>query len=209
MSKVVLANEYTPVSTACYGWQAKPKPQEMGSKKQVSRNQKTVWAREGVGNKDLYSGDLLAMMHEQTDKDLARQRIPNQEDFKQVERRMGKRMLHSDFVRKVLALNRHLIYEDSLYCKGSGAFYLVRQGKKIYTGACFRTGWMQEWTTVETDTADLVTREGLTYGWRQVLQRLLQQKALSYRQVVETFGDVYRNDLCGRNWSTNVGEFRN
>jgi hypothetical protein len=209
MSKIQIVNEYTPVSTACYGWQTKPKPQPMKVKKQVQRNKRSTWAKGSVGKETMYSGDLLARMYEETNKDLERQRFPDQEDFKKIERRMGKRMIHTEFVKKVLSLNKKLIYEDSKGCKGSGSFYLVQQGQKIYTNACFRKGWLPEWTTIETDTADLPTRDGLTYGWRTVLQRLVQKKAITYRQVVRVFGDVYRNDLCGKNWALNVGKFRN
>jgi len=211
MSEIILANKYTPVSTACYGWQTPKKKKTLVRKELVKRNQKSTWAREGMGKSDIYSGDLLAQMHEQTDKDLAQYRFPDQEDFKQAERRMGQRMLHTEFIKKVLSLNKQLIYEDSISLKGSGAFYLIQNGvngpEKVYTGACFRKGWLPEWTIIKTDAADLPTGDGLTYGWRTVLQRLIQKKAITYRQVVKVFGTVLRNDLCGKNWQLNVSQF--
>jgi hypothetical protein len=213
-STIISVNEYTPINTHLLGWTVKPKPKKtLGVKTQVKRNQKSVWAKEGFGTEAVYSGDLLSQMYEQTEKDLARQRFPDQEDFKQAERRMGKRMLHTEFVKKVLSLNKNLLYEDSKGVKDSGAFYLIRNGangpEKVYTGACFRKGWLPEWTIIKTDAADLPTQDGLQYGWRTVIQRLLQKRALTYRQVVKTFGDVYRNDLCGKNWKQAVGEMRN
>jgi hypothetical protein len=214
MSKVVIANEYTPVSAACYGWQTPKKKKTLVRKELVKKNQKSTWAKQGIGTENVYSGDLLAQMFEDTDKLLASQRFPNQDDFKQAERRMGKRMLHTEFVRKVLSLNKNLICEDSIGSKGSAAFYIWRNGvdgkpEKIYTVACFRKGWIPEWTVMKTDTADLPTQDGLTYGWRTVLQRLIQGKAITYRQVVNTFGDVHRNDLCGKNWAMSTEHFRN
>src|SRR5271170_7071274 len=152
MSKIVIANEYTPIKTACFAWSVPPKKKTLVRKELVKRNEKTVWAREGLNIKkqDLASGDLLSAMHEQTEKDLARQRFPNQEDFKDAKRRTGKRMLHTQLIKKVLSLNKSLLYEDSKGVKGSGAFYLVLNGlngpEKMYTGACFRKGWMPEWT---------------------------------------------------------------
>jgi len=213
MSKIIPANEYTPVNPHLLGWTVKPKPKPLIKKQLVRSNQKSTWAKEGMGTKDVYSGDLLSEIYEDTDKLLAPQRFPNQEDFKQKERRMGKRMLHTEFVKKVLSLNKNLVCEDSIGCKGSAAFYLWRNGKlgpeKIYTAACFRKGWIPEWTTMETDTADLPTQDGLTYGWRTVLQRLVQKQAITYSQAVKTFGRVHRQDLCGKNWALFTSEFRN
>ena len=212
-SGIILANEYTPINPHLLGWTVKPKPKQGRRKEQVRKNKKTVWAKEGFRDEVLYSGDLLAAMHEQTDKDLARERFPNQEDFKQKERRMGKRMLHTEFVKKVLSLNKNLVCEDSLGMKGSAAFYLWRNGpngpQKVYTAACFRKGWIPEWTTMETDTSDRPTMDGLVYGWRTVLQRLVQKQAITYRQAVKTFGEVHRQDLCGKNWKIFTADFRN
>jgi hypothetical protein len=212
MSEIQIVSEHTPVSTACYAWAQRPKPKTGMRKTQVRKNQKSTWAKEGLGCQDVHSGDLLAMMYEQTDKDLARQRFPDQEDYKQKERRMGKRMLHTELVKRVLRLNGKLLYEDSRGVKDSGAFYLVAnengKQKKVYTGACFRKGWLPEWTTMKTDAADLPTQDGLTYGWRTVLQRLVQKQVITYRQVAETFGEVYRNDLCGKNWANFTAAFR-
>jgi len=213
---IQVANEYTPlppVNPHLFGWTVKPKPKPLAVKSQVRRNERSVWAKQGFNTEAVYSGDLLTQMYEQTEKDLAPQRFPNQEDFKQAERRMGKRMLHTEFIKKVLSLNKKLIYEDSRAMKDCGAFYVVQNGSegqsKIYTGACFRKGWIPEWTIIKTDAADLPTQDGLTYGWRTVLQRLLQKGAITYRQLVKVFGDVHRQDLCGKSWALNTGNFRN
>jgi hypothetical protein len=210
MSSITIANEYTPIKSACFGW-VKPKPKKTLVRKElIKRNEKAAWAKEGLNIKEtVAAGDLLGAMYEQTEKDLARQRFPDQEDFKKAERRMGKRMLHTEFIKRVLSLNKSLIYQDSKGAKGSGAFYLVQNGVLIYTGACFRKGWLPEWTIIKTDAADLPTAEGLTYGWRTVLQRLLQKKAITYRQVETVFGAVRRNDLCGKNWRLNTQNFWN
>jgi hypothetical protein len=211
-SKIITANEYTPINPHLLGWAVKPKPKTLVRKELVKKNEKTVWAREGFHTETIHSGDLLSAMQEETDNQLARHRFPNQEDFKDSERRVGKRMLHTAFIKRVLAMNKNLIYEDSKGVKGSGAFYLVRNSpagpEKIYTGACFRKGWMPEWTIMKTDAADLPTQDGLTYGYRTVLQRLLQKGAITYRQVVAVFGEVHRNDLCGKNWLLNTQHFR-
>lgn len=207
MSKILLANEYTPVNPHLYGWTTKPKKQPLARKELVKKNNKATWAKGGLGIEDHYSGDLLARMFEETDKDLARQRFPNQEDFKNKEKRMGKIMLSGDFIKKVLSLNRNLIFEESLSCKGNGAFYWMKGKRKVYTAANFKLGWIPEWTTMETDTADLPTREGLTYGWRVPLQRLIQQRAISKRQADKIFGPDIPGDLRGKNWATATQQF--
>lgn len=202
MPEIEVISEYTPVKTACYAWSVRKKKQPLPRKRQVKGNEKAMW-----GNEDMYAADLLPRMFEETDKQLARQRFPDQEDFKQAERRMGKLMHSSEFIRKVLSLNRNLLYEDSISCKGEGAFYLVKAGKKTYTAANFKAGWIPEWTIIKTDTADLPTREGLTYGWRTVLQRLVQQKAITLRQVRSVFGAVEQGGISGRNWHIATGKF--
>jgi hypothetical protein len=205
MSSLIIANEYTNVS--CYGWQVKPKPKPLQRKELVKRNQKSTWAKGGMGKEDIYSGDLLARMYEETDKDLQRQRIPGQEDFKNAEKRMGKLMHSADFIKRVLSMNRNLIFEESVSAKGNGAFYWMKGKRKVYTAANFKLGWIPEWTILKTDTADLPTREGLTYGWRVPLQRLVQQRAISKRQVDAVFGPDIPNDLRGKNWAVATKHF--
>lgn len=202
MSSIEVVNEYTPVRTACYAWSVPKKKQPLARKRQVKGNEKAMW-----GTEDMYAADLLPRMFEETDKQLSRQRFPDQEDFKQAERRMGKLMHSSEFIRKVLSLNRNLVYEDSIWNKGYGAFYLVKAGEKTYTAACFKLGWIPEWSIIKTDTADLPTREGLTYGWRTVLQRLVQRKAITLRQVRALFGAVEQGGITGRNWHIATGKF--
>lgn len=205
MSSIVVANKYTKVS--CYGWSTKPKPKPLPRRDRVKRNQKSTWAKGGVTTETLYSGDLLQRMYEETDKDVARQRFPNQEDFKQAEKRMGKIMHSSEFIRRVLSLNRNLIYEDSTWYRGQGAFYVQRGQDKVYTGANFKLGWIPEWTIMKTDTADLPTRDGLTYGWRTVLQRLIQSHCIAKVQVDKLFGLVVHGDVRGMNWAIGTKGF--
>lgn len=202
MSNVEIINPYTPTKTACFGWSVPKKKKALARKEQVKKNRKAMWGQEAM-----YAGDVLARMFEETDKQIAQQRFPDQEDFKQAEKRMGKIMHSSEFIRKVLSFNWNLLYEDSIWNKGYGAFYEVKAGEKTYTSACFKKGWIPEWTIMETDTADLPTREGLTYGWRTVLQRLVQRKAITLRQVRSVFGTVERGGIMGMNWAIATGKF--
>jgi hypothetical protein len=205
MSKIQLAGEYTKVSS--FGWIAKPKPQPLERKERVKRNRKSTWAKGGMGSEAIYSGDLLARIYEDTEKQLERDKYPGQEDFEQIQKRMGQLMHSSEFIRKVLSLNKNLIYEDSKWNKGHGAFYLAKGQEKEYTNACFKIGWIPEWSQMIPDTSGRPTRDGLTYGWRTVLQRLVQRKCLTMQQVNRTFGLVTHGDLRGKNWAMAVNQF--
>ena len=206
MSELIqLANKYAKVS--CYGWTVTPKPKEGRRENLVRKNGKAVWAKGGLRHEEIASGDLLARMYEETDKDVASGRYPDQEDFKRAEKRMGNAMSSSEFIKKVLSLNGNLIYEDSVWNKGCGAFYIIRRGEKFYTGACFKLGWIPEWTTMKTDTADLPTRDGLTLGWRTPLQRLVQKRIISMKQVQEVFGLVTHGDVRGKTWAIATQHF--
>lgn len=207
MPNIQIANEYTPIKTSCFGWQAPKKRKPLPRKEMVKRNQKSTWAKGGCGTEDIYSGNLLQRMFAETDRDLERQRFPGQEDFKQTEKRMGKLMQSGEFIKKVLSLNKNLLFEKSISCKGHGAFYLVKGKRKVYTAANFKLGWIPEWSTMETDKADLPVREGLTYGWRTVLQRLIQQKAIRKNRADAIFGRDVPNDLRGRNWAIATQQF--
>lgn len=188
---IEIANEYTKVS--CFGWQAPKKEKVLPKKEQLPNTSQ--------------NRDILAERYEQTDNDLERQRWPGWKDFKNADKRMGRSMPESELVRKVSRLNPDLFAEDSKWSKGCAAFYWKRGGLKIYTSACWRKGWIPEWTIMETDAADLQTREGYRPGWRQILQRLIQAGALKRREVEKIFGLVHYGDLRGQNWYNAVGQF--
>lgn len=178
---------------SAYGW-ITPKPKPKPKYKQQ------------LPNKDW---DVLKELWERTDKQLARQRWEDQDDFKNEEKRMGKGMWHTEFITRVLKLNKNLVCEDSLSMKGCASFYIVENTGKKYTGACFRKGFLPEFTVMATDRADLPTRDGLTYGWRTVLQRLVQGKAITYRQMLSVFGEVHYGDQRAKHWDRAIAPFRN
>jgi hypothetical protein len=186
-------NPTIPVGVACYGWQT-PKPTPKPRYKQQLSNQN--W-------------DTLKALWEATDKQLQRQRWEDQEDFKNQEKRMGKGIWHTELVTRLLKLNKDLICEDSQAMKECASFYLVQNNVRTYTGACFRKGFLPEFTVMKTDRADLPTQDGLTYGWRTVLQRLVQKKAITYRQMLSVFGEVHYGDQRAKHWDRAIAPFRN
>lgn len=209
-----LDRAFNELKAATKRWVTPPKRDDRIKRRElVKKRSGARWAKGSLVDEQVYAGELLARMHEETDKQLEKQRLPGQNDFKNVEKRTGRGMMSSQFIGMVLKLNSNLVCEDSPL-KGCAAFYLIKNNpktgkrEKIYTAACFRKGFIPEWTIIRTDAADMFNSDGLTYGWRTVLQRLVQSKALRYRDAVEIFGEVYHEDLRGKNWALAVAPFR-
>jgi hypothetical protein len=142
---------------------------------------------------------------EQTDRALESQRYPDQASFANVEQQRGKAMWSKELVSRVIRLNNALFVEDSLGMPGYAAFYTVRQGIKVPCGAAFKKGYLTEFAVIYPDAADLPVR--YEPGWRTVLMRLVQFKALTKKQVLETWGDVYHNDARGKHWHLWLKDF--
>jgi hypothetical protein len=196
-SGIKLADTYTPLPKPeerfqpdCYTWMKAPYVEPLH--------------RENL----LPAGDRehLLQMWEQTDKQINDQRYEDQSDFKNKERQMGKLLHSSEFVRRVQKLNPDLIVEDSKAVNGCAAFYLVRNGKREYTNASFKKGWISEFSIIHTDAADLPVR--VDYGWRTCLVRLLKFSAITWQQVLQVFGDVHFSDTRAKHWHLNVAGFR-
>jgi hypothetical protein len=200
---------------AAYSWTTRPKRDDTVKRRNlVKKNSGSTWHKGGFLPEAVSSGDLLAMMHEETEKALAPMRHPGHNDFKNAAKRTGQALTSNQLIRMVTTLNPNLVCEDSLNSKNCAAFYEVRYNpatgkpEKRYTAACFRKGYLPEFTIVKADAADMVNSDGITYGWRTVLQRLIQQKALRYRDAIEVFGEVHHQDLRGKNWALAVAAFR-
>lgn len=174
----------------------------------VRANEGSTWAKGGLAIEDYRTSDLLKAMYDETDKELQKFRHPAQADFMDAKKRIGKGMWSNELIRKVTTLNPNVIFEESQGWKGAGAFYMYKNGLKVYTAACFLLGYVPEFTIMKEDAAGLVHSDGIRYGWRTVLQRLVQQKALTYRQVVETFGPVEHTDMRGKNWAIATKAFQ-
>ena len=195
---IVPCTEYTPLpkerfSSKAFRWLTPKKKPELVVKEQLPYRDR----------------DELLRLWESTDSMLAGQRYPDQDDFKNVKRQMGKSMSHSELVRKVCALNKNLVVQDSTAMKGHAAFYFVNADKTLtYTNASFRKGTVPEFTIMTTDAADLPVHYP-QYGWRTVLVRLLKGKYLEWNQVLRVFGDVKYTDSRGKHWFNNVRNFKN
>lgn len=197
-SRIIPATEYTPLpkpseryAPEAYGWCVTPKAAPLVVREQLS-----------PGNRD----ELLRLW-EATEKQVAQYRYPDQEDFKNAERQMGQMMHHTELVRRISKLNPNLFVEDSVSMKGSAAFYWTDGKQKKYTRAIFDKGFVPEFTIMKTDRADLPAYYP-RYGWRTVLIRLLKFNAITWQQVLDTFGDVHHFDSRGKHWFHNIKDFK-
>lgn len=147
--------------------------------------------------------ESLAQKYEETDRALQRYRLPDHEDLKQVEKRLGSPILHTELVRKVTKLNPNVWAEDSLADRNVIGFYTMANGQKKYLVA-FDKGWLPEFSYILTDRADLAYKE--VRGWRTVLHRLLSQGALTMKQIASAFR-IAGHSADGR-WLRNTQKFR-
>jgi hypothetical protein len=170
-------------------------------------NEYTKLPKVGGVKRQLPQGDWdeLARIRELSDSHLGQHRLPDQENFKDATRQMGRAMHSSQLILKVKKLNPKLVCEDSINCRGNAGFYFYDQvGAKQATGASFKKGIMPEFSIIETDRADLPVR--VQYGWREVLLRLVRAKQLTLSQVLRVFGDSHAAQSTA--WRRNVQKFR-
>jgi hypothetical protein len=196
---ITLATEYTPLpkpksrfGVNAFGWLTRKKPEPTRIESQLP-------------NRDWQE---LTRLWESTDRMLEAQRYPDQVDFKNVQRQMGKSMRDGELIRKVTGLNPRLVVQDSTAVKGGAAFYFVNPQKElIYTNASFTKGILPEFTIMKTDAADLPVYYP-TYGWRTVLVRLLKGRYIQWNDVIKVFGDVDASDSRGLHWFNNIKNFK-
>lgn len=150
--------------------------------------------------------EMLKAMWQDTDAKLAPYRYPDQEQFKNAAKQTGKGIWSNQLIAQIKKLNRNLFVEDSIALPGCAAFYKTVAGEKKYTGACFRKGFIPEFTIIKTDAADLPVE--FHYGWRTVLLRLLKSGDLTIAQINKVWGHVHYGDSRGKHWAAYTAEFR-
>lgn len=155
--------------------------------------------------KRLSPKEQLKQNYEDTDKRLDTYRLSDHNDLKNAEKRMGKQLMHNDLIKRVEKITHKRIWaEDSYRDPNVVGFYHVKNGEKTFICA-FDKGAMPEYSIILTDSADLPVKE--KRGWRTVLTRLLQAKAMSWGEVVYGFGDGLSHAASSR-WDFNTREFR-
>lgn len=150
--------------------------------------------------------EQLKRNFEDTDKRLDRFRLSDHNDLQDVRKRVGQALFHQEFIRRVEKLTNKRVWAEDSYRDplNVAGFYHVKNGVKTYICA-FDKGAMPEFSVIVTDAADLPIKE--KRGWRTVLTRLMQAKAITWPQVVYGFGDGQEHAASDR-WSFNTREFR-
>lgn len=161
---------------------------------------------DGVNGANLRNAEALAFNQAKTKRDMLRYRWDDQAEMTDCERRIGRRMHHSDLARRVTRLNPAIFFEQSINFENSLGFYHQDPftGAKTYLSS-FDKGDMPEFSFILCDYQDIPEQE--VRGWRTVLVRLLALRALKWKQVEEEFGDPI-SDLNARRWYAETREFR-
>ncbi len=150
-----------------------------------------------LGDINLNKKEALIKLKEDTDRQLKSQRIADQEAFTDVDRRMGKGMLHTELYERVRKLNPNILMETSNNDSSVAGFYVVRNGQKEFVCA-FHKGYLPEFSIVTVDARNLPVSE--RRGWRTVLLRLLAKRCLTLDQINAAFGPVTAQDERGKYW---------
>lgn len=161
---------------------------------------------DGRNGENLRDAEAIAHLNEKNERDLKRYRWHDQAEITDCFRRIGERMHHSELIRRVTSLNAHIFVEQSINYANSLGFYHQdpQTGERKYL-SCFDKGAMPEFSFILCDYQDIPEEE--VRGWRTVLVRLLTEKALTWRQVKEEFGDPI-NDLNANRWYAETKQFR-
>jgi hypothetical protein len=197
-SAIELADTYTPLPKPeeryepnCYAWLTAPKVEPLHKENLLPAGDR----------------EELLRLWEETGKQVEQYRYPDQDDFCNKERQMGKVLSSGELVSRILKMNKNLVVQDGNVFKQNISFYVVKDKQLQYTNAYCERGFVPEFTIMKEDAAGLPSIYP-TWGWRTVLVRLLKFGAISWQQVLDTFGDVKFSDSRGKHWKNQVAGFR-
>jgi hypothetical protein len=146
-----------------------------------------------LGDKLLSPQEALLRAFEETDRRLQVYRLTDHEELKDTKARFGYPLSFVELIRRVRKINPALWVEDSINMPGHCGFYRYKRPKQPDDPdkeflAAFPKEVLPEYSIVLVDKADLPIKE--MRGWRTVLLRLIQQKALLLQDVLIAFGDA-------------------
>ena len=114
-------------------------------------------------------------------------------------------VLHSsEFIFKLQRLAPLILVRPQLNFPDDWGLYIDILGREIYLSG-FPKGWITEFSYTLVDERNLPIEE--RRGWRTVLLRLLARGVLSWKQVVDTFGNS--EGYNSHRWLTYTKPFRN
>jgi len=179
--------------------------------------------RRRLGDQFLDPTENLAKLKEGNAKLVEKQKIAGQAELEDSERAGGPRIPYQELVRKIQKLNSNIKVLDG--SPGSVAIYVLKTNKEIAesanedNGDRTRSDWFKahkyvtgcpkeplpEYSTVTVDERGIAKRE--LRGWRSILIALIKNRAITYRQAVEEFGDPLTDSRSGR-WFEQLQSYR-
>lgn len=159
-----------------------------------------------LGDGQLCFREAMIKAHAEDQKFLERYRLDNHEDMKNMVARAGRRMHHSELMRKVLTLEPAIVVEQQINFPDDLGFYIADVGGVKRYLSSFHKGWSREFSYVLVDHQDLPCEE--IRGWRTILFRLLGAGVLSWEQVRKTFGDPTGSSDAKDRWFRMTFPFR-
>jgi hypothetical protein len=159
-----------------------------------------------LGDSHLDEHENLAKLREGNKKLIEKNKIAGQRELEDSQRAGGPRMPFQELVRRIQNLNHSIKVVDG--SEGNVAIYVLKTNQELAEsrneddGDQTRYAWhkafkyvsgipkeaLPEFSMVTVDDRGIAKRE--LRSWRSVLISLIKAKALSYRQVVEEFGEA-------------------
>ena len=131
-------------------------------------------------------------------------RQSDHEWFKSFLRRKGEVMHSSDLIFKIQTLNPHIFVQQQINFPDDWGLYTENLGRiQFLTG--MPKGWLTEWSYALVDDRDLPTEE--RRGWRTVLVYCMIKGALTWKQVLDVFGEP-KDGFNETRWMEATAEIR-
>lgn len=159
----------------------------------------------GDAYRNLRGIEALAALREDTDLKLEQYRLTDQDELANAEKRTGCQMHHSELVLRIQRLNSAIRVEQSINFANCLSLYTVSSMTGVYSYLSYvDKGWMPEFTIL------LLNSRKLPYhqirGWRTILVRMLNLKALKWEGVRRVFGDAMNANSS--RWERETRPFR-
>lgn len=154
-----------------------------------------------LGDGFVKGDELYWKLYEETDAGMEQYRLHDQEEMKNEAFKSGHRMHSSELIARIHRIAPHVQVRKGAF----DGFYTLwvpnsdpefqdddRKGHQ-YIQAAFYVGWLPEFTFVKVDQNNQiksVQEGGVQKGWRTILIRLLEFGVVSWKQVIEEFGDA-------------------
>jgi hypothetical protein len=135
--------------------------------------------------------EAICRVQEDNDHFSDRYRLSDHSELKNLERRAGTRIHHSELILGVQQINPRIFVQRSINypeIPWKWGFYMDVRGRMKYVSGC-PDGWLREFSCYEVDERNLMTGYEIR-GWRTILLRMLASGLLAWAEVLKRFGDA-------------------